>query len=327
MPLPDFFIAGVPKAGTTSLYAALVGHPQLYLPVTKEPKFFLTDGPPPRRGGPGDVQTYQEHVWRRRDYEALFDPAPAGALRGEATPFYLYDRGAQERIARLVPHARLVLVLRDPVDRAYSNWSHMWSAGLEREADFLTACRREPARRAAGWADMWHYLALGSYGSQLRDLYRRFDREQVLIIRYRDLRETPAETVDRVCRFLGVATGRVATVPRENVRAYVADTPANSVLRLLLRTGGRIGQHFPRSVRTTFSEPLLAALHRDRQAWRKDGGPVRPGLTPEQRAQLVPHFVAEIQLLEEVTGDSYADWLSAEHLTTARPRRPLTDAA
>ena len=70
----------------------------------KEPKFFLTDGPPPDRGGgPGDVQTYREHVWRRTDYEALFADAPPGALRGESTPFYLYDRDAQRRISELIP--------------------------------------------------------------------------------------------------------------------------------------------------------------------------------------------------------------------------------
>ena len=83
MALPDFLVIGVPKAGTTALYAALVRHPQLYLPAIKEPKFFLTDNAPPAgRGGPGDVQTYQEQIWRRRDYEALMDSAPPGTRRG-----------------------------------------------------------------------------------------------------------------------------------------------------------------------------------------------------------------------------------------------------
>jgi hypothetical protein len=293
----------------------------LFLPVVKEPKFFLSDGPPARRGGPGDAQTYQDHIWRREEYEALFDGAPRSALRGETTPFYLYDRAAQERIRRLIPHAKLILVLRDPVDRAYSNWSHMWSAGLEKEADFLAACAQEPRRRAAGWADMWHYVGLGGYGSQVRDLYTRFDRSQVLIVRYRDLHDAPAATIDRVCEFLGVATGLVGSAPRENVRAYVADSATNAVLRLLLRTGGRFGQHFPVPARRAVSGPLLALLHRNRQVYRTASGPARPRLTPAQRAQLVPEFAVEIRLLEQVTGDSYADWLSHEHLTVVRPRR------
>jgi hypothetical protein len=91
MTLPDFLIAGAPKAGTTALHTALAAHPGLFMSAVKEQKFFLTDGPPPRRGGPGDAQTYREHVWRRADYEALFATAPAGTLRGESTPFYLYD--------------------------------------------------------------------------------------------------------------------------------------------------------------------------------------------------------------------------------------------
>ena len=62
--------------------------------AVKEPKFFLSDGPPPSRGGPGDAHTYREHVWRRPDYEALFDGAPPGALRGESTPLYLHDPAA-----------------------------------------------------------------------------------------------------------------------------------------------------------------------------------------------------------------------------------------
>ena len=107
MPLPDFLVIGAPKAGTTALHAALARHPALYMSPVKEPKFFLTDGPPPTKGGgPGDVTTWREHVWRRADYEALFDPASAGQLRGESTPFYLYNRDAQRRIRDQVPHAR-----------------------------------------------------------------------------------------------------------------------------------------------------------------------------------------------------------------------------
>ena len=78
MALPDFLVAGVPKSGTTALHAALSRHPGLYMSPIKEPKFFLTDGPPPTKGGPGDVLTYREHVWQRDRYEALFDAAPAG---------------------------------------------------------------------------------------------------------------------------------------------------------------------------------------------------------------------------------------------------------
>ncbi len=86
MALPDFFVIGAPKAGTTALHAALAQHPRLFMPPVKEPKFFLCDGPPPDHGGPGDAHSYREWIWRPGDYERLFDGAPPGALRGRARP-------------------------------------------------------------------------------------------------------------------------------------------------------------------------------------------------------------------------------------------------
>src|ERR1700684_3301970 len=109
--MPDFFIAGVPKAGTTAMHVALGRHPALYMSAVKEPKFFLTDGPPPALGGPGDARPPREHCWRRADYEALFDPASAGQLRGESTPFYLHSRDAQRRIRAQIPHDRMTVAL------------------------------------------------------------------------------------------------------------------------------------------------------------------------------------------------------------------------
>ena len=107
--LPQFVIAGAPKAGTTALHAALATHPGLYLSPVKEPKYYLTEGRPRREDhrGPGDAHSRQEWVWRREEYLALFDAAPAGTVRGESTPFYLYDRAAQVRLAADVSDRRL----------------------------------------------------------------------------------------------------------------------------------------------------------------------------------------------------------------------------
>jgi hypothetical protein len=136
--LPHFVIAGAPKAGTTALHAALATHPALYLSPVKEPKHYLTGGRPPSRAdhrGPGDAHSSREWVWRRDDYLGLFANAPSGTLRGESTPFYLYDRDAQARLVADVPGIKVIAVVRDPVDRAWSNWVHLRADGLEPEAD------------------------------------------------------------------------------------------------------------------------------------------------------------------------------------------------
>jgi hypothetical protein len=299
--LPDFFVAGAPKAGTTALHAALAQHPELYLSLVKEPKFFLTAGPPPVQGGPGDAKTYREHVWRRSDYEALFDSAPPGALRGESTPFYLYRRDAQLRIREMIPAARLIIVVRDPVERAHSNWTHLWSSGLDPIDDFVSACAAEEQRVAAGWADFWHYRRIGLYGQQLQHLYKVFPPEQVVVLRYRDLVEDPAGTLDRICGFLGVSTGIVDQLPRENVTAHPEQTRRHRQMSRLLRGASAVTSRLPGHPGKQIVDRLESSL--------QDGAAPRRPLTWAERQELLPYFESDIRLLEDVTGHDYSHWL------------------
>jgi hypothetical protein len=301
--LPQFVIAGAPKAGTTALHAALATHPGLFLSPVKEPKYYLTDGRPPSRSGqrgPGDAHSAQEWVWRREDYLALFDGAPPGTVRGESTPFYLYDRAAHARLAADIPGIKVIVVVRDPVDRAYSNWAHLRADGLEPEADFLAAVRLEEQRIGAGWAPFWHYRGLGRYGEQLRDLFRHVPREQVFLLRYRQLVDTPAQTLDRVCEFLGVPTGVAHTVAPENVKPFVGDTTRHRLLARAARFGAALGAYAPPQVWRRVSRPLIAALHAGRAP--------RPPLPIEVRREVLAPLLTDIALLEELTGESFADW-------------------
>ncbi len=207
-PRPDFLVIGAPKAGTTALHAALAQHPDVFVSSPKEPKYWLCDGaPPPAWCGPGDKHSQQEWIWRDDHYFPLFAPARDDQARGESTPFYLWSRGAHRRIAERLPDVRLVAVVRDPIDRAYSNWMHLWSDGLEPESDFETAFALQDDRVRAGWAPFWRYRDLGRYGEQLDHLYGYVDPDRVLVVRYRDLVDDPRSTVDRVSRFLGIREG------------------------------------------------------------------------------------------------------------------------
>ncbi len=219
---PDFLIIGAPKAGTTALHTALAGHPDVFVSDPKEPKYWLCDGaPPPAWCGPGDRHSQQEWIWRADEYTALFDGAGEYKARGESTAFYLWSRGAHRRIAEALPEVRLIAVVRDPIDRAYSNWMHLWSDGLEPEQDFETAFARQDERVAAGWAPFWRYRELGLYGEQLAHLLDYVAADRVLVLRYRDLIDDPRTAVDRACRFLGIREGLVDSIPRDNLRSFV----------------------------------------------------------------------------------------------------------
>jgi hypothetical protein len=304
MALPDFFVVGVPKGGTTALHALLAQHPGIYLSPVKEPKFYLCDGRPPPRStqrGPGDAHSAQEWMWRRSDYEELFDAAPAGVPRGESTPFYLYDRSAHARIAADVPHAKIVAILRDPVDRAYSNWNHLRSDGLETIPHFLDALAAEDDRVERGWAPFWHYRRLGRYAEQLASLYQHFPREQVLLLRYRELVDDPFTTLNRVDDFLGVARHGARMPKEENVHPFVGNQPRVRRLGRLIRTGAAVGSHLPPQLWRGVEARLLNSLHRK--------GIRRPRLSPESRAVALEGLVDDIRALEGITGESYADWL------------------
>ena len=312
---PDFFLIGVPKAGTSALHAALAHHPKLYLSTVKEPKYYMCgDSPPPAYKGPGDAHSNQEWVWQRERYLDLFADAPEGTLTGESTPFYLYNRDARRRLAADRPDAKLIAVLRDPVDRAYSNWMHLWADGLEPRGDIVTAIRHEPRRIDDGWAPFWHYQGLGMYGRQVADLFEHFPREQVLLLRYRELVDSPTATLDRVFSFLGVGTAPVPDVPGENSRLYVRDGVRARTLGPVVRAGAAVGQFLPPQVWRRVSKPLIAQIGRG-------GDTFRPKLSAEQRNLLLEPHLPDIELLERVTGESFADWKKHREGATFSSRR------
>jgi len=301
----DALIMGAPKAGTSALHAALTQHPQIYASPVKEPKYYMCwDAPPPSYRGPGDAHSNQEWIWRRADYQRLFQGAPEQSIRLESTPFYLYAPGARRKIAEELPEAKLIIIVRDPIDRAYSNWMHLWADGLEPIPDFVDAWHAEDSRIDAGWAPFWHYQRLGRYGEQLADLLGRVDRERVFVLRYWQLVSQPKETLNRVARFLGIAQDQVGMIPPDNARPFVEPGVRAAVLGRVIRAGATAGTHFPPDLWRRASKPLVNLLQR--------GGPTqRPKLASEQRRALLGDCLDDIALLEHTLGESFEDWRSA----------------
>jgi len=209
----------------------------------------------------------------------------------------------------------MIVILRDPVERAHSNWTHLWSAGLEPVGDFVGACAQEDARAAAGWAPFWHYTRLGRYAEQLEHLFLRFPREQVCILRYRALLDTPTAALDEICDFLGVRRGVIAQVPRENVTAHPSGSLTHRTVARLARGAAAAGRHLPGQVSTGLSRPLERFL-------QQNAGQRQP-LSWAQRQAVLPYFEDDIRQLEHVTGAYLGDWLQPRDrsggLVGARP--------
>jgi Sulfotransferase domain len=191
-----FIIAGVQKGGTTALFDYLGEEPGLALSREKEVHFFDDEAADWARPAYGP-------------YHANFRPID-GRLRGEATPIYLYWPNSLERIRTYNPAMRLVVVLRDPVQRAWSHWKMEFARGAETQP--FAWCIREGRQRLFA-AEPWgvhrefSYVERGFYGEQIMRLYSLFRRDQTLILKAEDLRARPGPVLAQVRGFLGLSPG------------------------------------------------------------------------------------------------------------------------
>jgi hypothetical protein len=226
--LPNFVIAGAMKAGTTSLFDYVAQHPDVFACRVKDPEFFVTyDWPDAARFmwslRPDVPAPYDAMfpLYRQDDvasYEALFDGWRGQAVGGEGTALYLACPWAATNIQRLVPGAKIVVILRDPVERAISHYR------FERQLDpallsdeFEVAVRATQLRRNRDCEWSWGLIPLGHYGEQLERYFAVFGRDQVHVCFFEDLCRDPVAVTQQVYAFLGIDPAFVpATAQRHN---------------------------------------------------------------------------------------------------------------
>jgi hypothetical protein len=294
---PDFLIIGAAKSGTTALFEHLREHPDVFLTDPKEPHYFALAGSPPAFTGPGDDKSINRlAVTSRADYLALFDAATPGMLRGEASVSTLYSPQAAARIHAHNPAVKLICLLRDPADRAFSAYSFMRTRTWEPEDEFRRALDDEERRIADGWQHIWHYKAMGLYGTQLARFDEIFPREQMLVLRYEDFASDSAAVLRRTYDFLGLDAVAATVDPRP----HRSGEPRVKVISRMLTT------HHPakRLLRRVVPSSLRSGL-RDTIIRRNI---VRRSYDHHTRAFLVDHFEQDLVLLESLTGLDTSAW-------------------
>ena len=206
----DFVVPGAQKSGTTALDLYLREHPQLCLPRKKELHFFDRD-----RHFAAEPVDYAP-------YHAFFTPRPGQRLLGEATPDYLYWPSAPERMARYNPALKAIVVLRNPITRAYSQWNMARHAGRE-SLPFLEAIAAEPERARTlppELAKKQAYVGRSLYAQQLERLWRHFPSEQTIVFRSEELLEAPASVLGRIAAFLDIDPFPLVTPRRAHSYRY-----------------------------------------------------------------------------------------------------------
>lgn len=299
--LPDFIIIGAPKAGTTSLHRYLATHPQIYMTPDKEPRYMAhPDVRPTYRGG--TARKYNREVtWRFDEYRRLFAGRRDELVAGEASPLYMWSPVAAETIHRLVPEAKLVAILRDPVSRAYSHFFHNRRLGREPLADFGAALAAERERVEYGWIPTVHYRGRGRYGEQLTRYLELFPRDRLIVFLQEDLSRRPAEMMAELCRFLGVDDNfEFDTTKRHNVTDGV---PKRIWLSRLFAEQSRLKDAARKVVPVAVRNALFERFYHSN--FEK-----RPPLDPAIRRMLRDEFRDDILVLQDLIGRDLSAWLN-----------------
>jgi hypothetical protein len=293
MTLPNFIIIGAAKAGTTALYWYLSEHPAVFMSPVKETNFFAYGRDARGNLLYGDPEVHHFPIQTMAEYERLFEQAGGAAAVGEASPIYLECPQAAERIRAAVPSARIIASLRQPVERAYSDYlMHLRHRGQ----------RLDPARdltAAAPWAapdSRW--MQVSRYHAQIERYYAAFPRSQIHVSLFDDLRRDVVGLVQGVYRFIGVDPGFVPDVQTPHA---IGGLPASRLLERML-TNRAVG---------SVIKPLLptgAANWVRRMRARNLKKP--PSLPPELRRELTDRiFRDDIARTAQVIGRSLDHWL------------------
>ena len=301
MTLPNFLLIGAAKSGTSSLYDYLGQHPEIFVSPVKEPNFFALEGEVVDFQGPGDDRTINAVcITDIERYRALFREADEHAAVGEASTLYLYSSKAPERIKHYLPNARLIAVLRNPVERAFSSFLHLRLEGREPHDTFERALAEEPWRIGQNWQHLWHYRAMGLYAEQLERYYRAFGAEQLMIFKHEDLLADPVGVVQRICRFLAVDD---SFVPDVSVKYKVSGTPRSPALHRLLARPTLPRRMLRPLLPRTFRRRLLERL---KQANMK---PARPEIPSSARALLLQDYRDDIARTQQLVELDLTSWL------------------
>jgi Sulfotransferase family len=214
-PLPDIIIGGAPRSGTTFLCELLAKHPDVHIakPFIPEPKVCMTPHPD------GDVGLL-------RRYADIFTDAPSSLVCIEKTSYYLENAEARERLVRILPRTKFIFILREPVERAYSNWVRSRLTGLEtlpfEEAVALEHGRASPLPPDQAYARPFDYLSRGRYGTFIEAWIRAVGRERVAVYVLEAALAAPEPFVAELQRFIGVdplpwstlTTGKINAIER-----------------------------------------------------------------------------------------------------------------
>jgi hypothetical protein len=276
------FIVGAAKAGTTSLYRYLDEHPDIYMSRMKEPHFFSRIEPS------SGLASFFPHVTDTRAYLRLFSAAGGSSLRGEASTSYLWHEGAAKAIKGVRPDAKVIIMLRDPISRAYAHYWNDVREGIEKRP-FEDAVEDELTGPPGAWGVSSLYVDCGFYAERVARYLDTFG-DNVLVLLFEEFVADPAAHLERTLRFLGLNPSLSRTRDFETHNTFAL--PRNALTRTILGSGAArdvARRMMPRSVRAYGRRLLVAPAP-------------KPELGPAVRDRLRDVYANDVESVSELLG-------------------------
>lgn len=301
MTMPNFLLIGAAKSGTSSLYYYLKQHPQIYMPASrdqKEPDFFTLEGESKERIGPNGVHFMENAITDLESYQELFAGVTDEIAIGEASTSYIYSEKAPQRIHNYIPDAKIIAILRDPAERAFSHFLFSLSNGREPEPNFKKTLEQEDWRVENNWSFQWHHKRRGFYYLQLKRYFDLFPSNQIKICLYEDIRKDPIALTQDLFKFLGVDDTFVLNVAKVHNPTNV---PKNQTLNTLLNR--------PNPIKDSLKLFMPMGIRKKIAGTIKKKNLGKPKLSPKIRKQLIAEYREDILKLQDLIGRDLSKWL------------------
>ena len=201
--MPTFLVIGAARSGTTALYSYMKQHPEIYMSEHKESNYFTFANEALNCQGPG-ADYINNSVTKLDDYRQLFAGVTNEKAIGEACPLYLYSKEAPKRIHDLLPNVKVIAILRNPIEQAFSHFLYAKRQVLEPLDDFASALKSQQERKQKGWQPLFQYSQFPKYYNQLRRYYDVFPENQIKVYTYEEFESNPQALMSDIYSFIGV---------------------------------------------------------------------------------------------------------------------------
>jgi len=294
---PNLFIVGAAKSGTTSLYRYISKYPEIFFCKPKEPRYFSSKYKKFPHNGLGDYVADNFTIKEESKYLDLFKSVNNKKIIGEASVDYLYYYNTAYDIKKFSPDAKIIVILRNPIDRAFSAYVHLKGAGRE-NLPFEEALKQEKSRMSNNYEFIWFYKGVGKYYQQLKTYLEVFGEENVLIILFDELNKDVKSVIKKMMFFLNITPNAIID---DHIKYNFSGIPKNKIIDLILKN--RKLQHM---VKKVFPAQIVRRIGYK----MLEKNLKKPIIAEKTRFELIKYFTEDIIMLQNLISRNLSMWLN-----------------